>query len=245
MAAIPYQESRYKPDLTSVVCAKGFWQFMPEVALRVERKGGLDFKVRDCTLTGLDVKWNPTLLAPPTPVRKRADYVDQEQCLIQRCNVDDRTDLVKSTEAAAYTLGEAWEDDTIAASGSAVQITIASHNAGYDDNRFGIRSRSNLLPAYKTWIKKYGANMGPKFYGSNITTRSHEEKSWNGSVMPTETQHYVYSIVAQHFLAVCYYAQNYPDDRAFQSWTSHVGSDGYCKQFDVPTRDKVRNRRSK
>ena len=35
-AAIPYQESRYSANARSEVCAEGYWQFMPEVAHRVE-----------------------------------------------------------------------------------------------------------------------------------------------------------------------------------------------------------------
>ena len=244
-AAIPYQESRYKPGLQSYVCAKGFWQFMPEVALRVERKAGLPFRVRDCKFTGTDAKWTPTELAPPTGVAKNAVYVDQNKCLIEGCAIDDRMDLAKSTAAAMYTLGEAYKDATLRKSGSVVQITIASHNAGYDDSRFKSgRNRSNLLPAYKRWSSGVGKGRGPLFYGENIRCRSHDDSGYCGGVMPAETQHYVYSIVAQHFLAVCYYAQNYGQDRAFQPWAKYVTGDGYCRNgFKIPSKAEVLRRR--
>ena len=243
-AAIPYQESRYKPELQSYVCAKGYWQFMPEVALRVEKKAGLPFKVRDCKFKGSSVKWSPTELAPPLNVAKRGDYMDNEECQIEGCAVDDRMDLSKSTAAAIYTLKEAYEDRTLRSSGAVVQLTIASHNAGYEDSRFtGRTKRGNILTAYNRWLKKEGKARGPYFYGDNIRCRDHHEKSWCGSEIPNETQHYVYSIVAQHLLAVCYYAQNYGEDRAFQPWVQHVTREGYCKAFKIPSRAEVKNRK--
>jgi hypothetical protein len=248
-AAIPYQESRYfKVRQASVVCAMGYWQFMPEVALRVERTTKLEFRVRDCSLQGVsDYKWNPTLLAPPKPIHT-AEYVmvdnGEKRCLIERCAVDDRTDLKKSTKAAMHTLKEAYDDRLLRRSGSAVQITIASHNAGYDDSRFGLSGRSNLKTSYGTWASEHGESEGPHFYGRNILTASHLEKKWNGSKLPPETQHYVYSVVAQHLLAVCYYASNYPEDRAFADWRHHVSDeDGYCRQFEVPSSSDVRSRK--
>ena len=47
IAAIPFQETLYNGTQTSVVCAAGIWQFMPETAKRM----GLDlqFKVLDET----------------------------------------------------------------------------------------------------------------------------------------------------------------------------------------------------
>jgi hypothetical protein len=247
-AAIPYQESRYfKVRQPSVVCAMGFWQIMPEVALRVERTTALEFRVRDCSLQGVpDYKWNPTALAPPKP-SYTAEYVmvdnDEKRCLIERCDVDDRTDLKKSTRAAIHLLTEAYEDSQLRRSGSAVQITIASHNAGYDDSRFGLSGRNNLKAIYEAWADEYGESEGPHFYGRNILTTSHLETAWNGSKLHPETQHYVYSVVAQHLLAVCYYASNYPEDRAFSDWTHNVtDADGYCRQFAVPSASDVRSR---
>jgi len=244
-AAIPYQESRYKPGLQSFVCAKGYWQFMPEVALRVEKKAGLPFRVRDCKFKGANVKWSPTELAPPAGVKQNGVYMDGGECQIDGCAVDDRLDLKKSTDAAMYTLGEAYQDRTLRSSGSVVQLTIASHNAGYDDSRFtGRQKRANILNAYNKWIKKEGKERGPHFYGDNIRCRSHDSDSWCGGGIPAETQHYVYSIVAQHFLAVCYYAQNYGEERAFQPWVQYVTRDGYCKSaFKVPSKSEVLSRK--
>jgi len=85
--------------------------------------------------------------------------------------------------------------------------------------------------------------MGRYFYGQNVRCRSHEDKSWCGGMIPAETQHYVYGIVAQHFLAVCYYAQNYPDEAAFSPWVHHTAKDGYCRNFKIPSSSEVRSRR--
>jgi ATP-dependent Clp protease ATP-binding subunit ClpA len=51
--------------------------------------------------------------------------------------------------------------------------------------------------------------------------------------------------VAQHVLAVCYYAKNYGEDPAFNPWRVHTASDGYCGQFAIPTKEEVRARRPK
>ena len=45
--------------------------------------------------------------------------------------------------------------------------------------------------------------------------------------------------VAQHLLAVCYYAMNYGEDRAFSPWLHYTASDGYCRSFRIPTKDEV------
>lgn len=137
-AGIPYQESRYQPEEQSVVCAKGWWQFMPEVAHR------LDMTVRDCRFIGGDGTWSPTTMAPPA--MSRALYVDRSNpaspsCRIPRqggCAIDRRTDLNVSTAGVIRTLREAWDDPTLAASGALVAIVIASHNSGYDDGRYGV-----------------------------------------------------------------------------------------------------------
>jgi hypothetical protein len=43
---------------------------------------------------------------------------------------------------------------------------------------------------------------------------------------------------------VCYYASNYPEDRAFADWRHHVSDeDGYCRQFEVPSSSDVRSRK--
>ncbi|MEO0606518.1 MAG: transglycosylase SLT domain-containing protein, partial [Myxococcota bacterium] len=153
-AAIPYQESQYERDATSTVCAHGYWQFMPEVAHRLGQ-GGLDFRVEDCRLDGSSALWTPTDVAPPPNAAAKAVYVKQGACRIQSCRVDDRADLDRSTTAAIRALREAWDDADLRASGALVQLTIASHNGGYDDARFGRRyaKPSNLRPAYLRWAK--------------------------------------------------------------------------------------------
>jgi hypothetical protein len=238
LAAIPYQESRYQRDMQSPVCARGYWQFMPEVAYRVAMDGHLPFVVKDCRFRGRsDFLWSPHDKAPPGNILENGEYMADGSCVIDRCDVDDRTDIEKSTAAAIYTLGEAFKDPTIAGSGAAVQITIASHNAGYNDARFGHPKSSNLLPAYQKWVKQVGAVRATSFVGDNIKCPDWQTPGNCGAVLPAETQHYVYPIIAQHLLAVCYYATNYGDEPAFKPWREYVTeSDSYCKQFKIPSR---------
>jgi hypothetical protein len=252
LAAIPYVESRYQPNLQSILCAKGYWQFMPELAHRLHVKDGIELVVADCTVKksdGSSIVWNPTAFSPPAGLSKRGgpyvniDAAGEPVCAIpvaNGCKVDDRTDLVKSTRAAVYSLREAWDDPQLAQSGAGVAITIASHNAGYDDGRYGKKKSSNLKHAYARWAKVQAANDVHKFYGQNIRCETAHEPSYCKSVLPSETQHYVYSAVAYHLLAVCYYGLNYRDQyEAFQSWDSMLGADGYCAQFNFPVKDNL------
>lgn len=241
-AAIPYQESRYNSNMTSIACAKGYWQFMPEVAYRVDTLSSLEFRVRGCRLRGRkEVTWNPTELAPPNTTN--SPYIEDKKCMIVSCAVDDRTDLRKSTAAAIWTLNKAWNDPDIAASGSAVQATILSHNSGYNDApyRGGRRRATNVLPAMKRWTKLNGLAQGPKFYGSNILCKDHNGRDRCGGLLMPETQHYAYNIVAQHFLAVCYYAKEYGEDPAFEPWRQWVIDDGYCERFKIPSKAEIKS----
>ncbi|MFT6146045.1 MAG: hypothetical protein ACJAV2_003935 [Myxococcota bacterium] len=240
-AAIPYMESRYVGDITSPACAKGYWQFMPEVAHRLDREPDIDFTVRDCTLAGIGVKWSPTADAPPRGLYQNAVYIRRPEhtCLIQRCDIDHRTDLTRSTRAAMASLREPMEDPTIRASGAAVQISILSHNSGYDDGRFGRPKPTNLLPALRRWSAGKSDEEIANFYGAMITTDQWVHDGGRGarlgSLLMPETQHYAYSIVAQHLLAVCYYAQNYGDDPVFSPWRQYTREDGYCRELIIPT----------
>ena len=245
-AAIPYQESRYNASITSEVCAEGYWQFMPEVAHRLNKREGLPFRVANCKFRGSkSVNWTPTEYAPPPSVRRNATYIDGDKCIIDRCDIDDRKNLERSTNAAMFTLKEAWNDPLFASSGSAVQLTITSHNAGYDDSRFGakFRKRFNVRPAYKAYVDKNGTEQGRLFTGANIRCRTWNERSTCNAAYMAETQHYAYTIVAQHFLAVCYYAKNYGSDPAFSQWAFYVGSEGYCNKFKIPSREDVARKR--
>lgn len=236
-AAIPYQESGYRAEAQSVVCAKGFWQLMPEVA---QREG---VAVSGCTLSGRMEGWSPTQPAPVRGVLRNAAYVRDGQCIIpalRGCAVDERRDLAASTRGAIQTLKEAWEDPDFRASGAAVALTIASHNGGYDDARFGpdFAKRLNLRPAYLGWLEKRGLEADPGFIGAQIqcTTNGVGDADTCGSALAPETQHYVYPVLAQHFLAVCYYAMNYGDREAFRPWRDLL--DGYCSKLPVPTSDE-------
>ncbi len=238
-AAIPYRESRYTADAQSVVCAKGYWQFMPENAHRLFTREGLDFEVRDCDIRG--VLWTPSALATPPNIFANAPYVGGGQCLIPArngCRVDARTDLERSTEAAVFSQGEAFQDKELRKSGAVVQITIASHNAGYADGRFDRFKSTNLLPAYKRWAKSVPDDDHPRFYGANLLCASDmgnpDGDTYCNSVLPAQTQHYVYPIIATHILAACYYGKNYFDQfKAFEPYRELVAS-GYCSDFPIP-----------
>ena len=242
-AAVPIRESNYTASATSTACAHGYWQFMPEVAHRLEVQNGLDFVVRYCKFKDADVVWNPTLMAPPRDVYKNGDYIANRLCRIKACAKDDRSDLRKSTAAAAFDFNDAYNDPTLKASGAVVQMTIATHNTGYNDERFGLKKTSNVLPGFTAWSAGRPASDHSNWYGENMTCLDAPEGQnyCGGSKLHRDTQNYVYPIVAQHLLAVCYYAQNhateYPE---FQAWAMHVREDGYCKKFKIPTPDQVK-----
>jgi hypothetical protein len=254
-AAIPYQESRYTNDVTSPVCAKGYWQFMPETAYRA------DIAVRECTMEGTDVRFTPNSPVPVKNVLRKAAYVDRSgdsyRCRIKKCGVDERTRLEPSTRGALGLLGEAWRDPTLAKSGAAVQIAILSHNAGYDDERYDPKHRkrpTNLLPAYKKHVAKTNqGNHDPLFYGKNITCvgKEYEDIVGRGNttcngVVPNQSQHYAYSIVAQHILAVCYYARNYGDRDTFKPWSRNFDrGKGYCRALTIPSSQEIRARKGR
>lgn len=253
IAAMPYTESRYKPELQSWACAKGFWQFMPEVAYRLEVKNGLDFQVRDCKLRRPDGSvflWSPKEFSPPAGIKKNGVYIDPNfdvpdpnMCMIPvngGCRRDDRADLARSTEAAIVSLKEAWDDETLAASGAGVALTILSHNGGYDDSRYGRRKSFNVLPAFKKWSAGKNADEHHLFYGSNIKCADKHSKKFCGSKLAPETQHYAYTILAQHMLAACYYGKNYSDQfEQYRSWESLLN--GYCNNFSIPTAKQVKD----
>lgn len=254
MAAVPYAESRYRPELQSWACAKGYWQFMPEMAHRLNVRNGVDFRVKDCQLRrpdGSTFLWTPTALTPPNGIMRNAVYVDKQSglkvpnpdiCMIPQrggCRIDDRADLGRSTNAAIVALKEAWEDETLAASGSGVAITILSHNGGYNDRRYGVKKSFNLLPAFKTWSAKKSEAEHHLFYGENIKCPDGHGNKFCGSRIHPQTQHYAYSIVSQHLLAVCYYGKNYEAEyEAFRNWQTVL--DGYCASFAIPTKETVK-----
>jgi len=249
-AAIPYQESQYIKNIHSPVCAGSYWQFMPEVGQRA----GLT--IRECKLSGSKKTFTPTRnvweglnRSPYVYVEPSADPESKGaySCRITGCAIDDRQDLQLATEAAIELLAEVYEGDPLLrASGAAVQIAIASHNAGYDDSRFpdGYKLETNLLPAYKTWLKQINEEYDASFIGQQIKCEGNSFASHDrcGGVLNPETQHYVYPIIAIHFLAVCYYGQNYGNDPIFKPYTQYLGEESYCANIDVPTADQVRER---
>lgn len=241
-AAIPYQESRYKSKITSIACAEGYWQFIPESAKRS------NIEVKDCKFKGTNQFWSPTRLVPVINVMKRAPYIQNGRCRISSCKIDERQDLAISTRGALFALGEAYEDRDFRSSGAAVQLTILSHNAGYDNSRFEEKrvNRINILPAYKRYLRDNKLNTAPDFYGQNISCVGLKETDYEsmsntcGSALWNHTQHYAYNIVAQHLLAVCYYAKNYGNENSFEPWRNWARAGKYCeKLIEVPTREEV------
>jgi len=243
-AAIPYQESRYRGKVTSFACAEGWWQFIPEAAKRV------NIEVRDCRFKGTNTFWTPTRLAPVIGVIKNSVYMANKNCRIDYCKVDERQDLAISTRGALFSLGEAWNDPQFRSSGANVQLTILSHNAGYDDSRYEERRVNyiNIGPAYRRYLKKNQISRASDFYGQNITCTNLKQKDFGsisatcGGALWNHTQHYGYNIVAQHLLAVCYYGKNYSNENAFSPWRKWARADQYCeKLIEVPTREEVNN----
>lgn len=236
-AAIPYQESRYNKNSQSYVCARGWWQFMPEVANRVK------MQVSGCKLRGSTELWAPQgLIVPPEPKRVYYDP-DLKQCRIQSCAVDEREDLQASTRGAVQLLGEAFQDEQLRATGSVIQMAILSHNMGYDDSRYNQNRQSGVKWAWKRYSDARKLERAPDFYGQNIlcTQPNLPPNEKCGSVLWKETQHYAYNIVAQHILAVCYYAKNYGEDAVFDPWRQYDRGDGYCRStFQVPSSEEVR-----
>jgi len=241
LAAIPFQESRYNSKAKdTILCAYGYWQFQPEVA----KRAGIE--VRDCKFHGVETLWSPTRLAPPINVMKNAEYVENGSCQIQGCAVDQRSDLRAATLGAIKLLGEAFEDDELRYSGAVTQITIASHNAGYNnapyqDNRVNIY---NMLHAYRKYREANNVDRAPDFIGRNITcVQKGQATSFNdrcGGSLGSVTQHYVPYVISQHLLAVCYYGKNYADEfTVFDTYREYVRANGYCDDIKVPTKEQV------
>lgn len=246
-AAIPYLESRYQADMQSIACAKGYFQFMPEVAYRIDQEASFGFKVKNCSFKDADILWSPDRKTPVSGVMKNAPYVHKQTqtCRIKSCQQDDRMDLKKSAMAAAFSLKDAYDDPDLKDSGSVVQIAILSHNAGWDDAVYGSRPKAfNLRPAFLMWAKKHDEGEWHKFYGENITTSSFDHGGGGdrkGSALPPETQHYAYTIIAEHLLAVCYYGQNYADQhKVFADYKQYTKGGGYCNDLKIPTSDEVK-----
>ncbi len=256
-AGIPFRESAYLPDLQSNACAVGWWQLMPEVANRY----GL--KVKGCHLKDAEGTWEPASgdVVPPAGLFKNAVYISGGgQCRISRCDVDDRSNLGLSTAASITALKEVWADPVLRDSGALVQIALLSHNAGYDDARYGVAKKSNLLPAFKKFARSVPPSEVSNFYGATITCTNPDDMpkpelgeggidltnngprgdEYCGSMLHAETQHYAYPIVARHMLAVCYYGQNHADMPAFAGWAKYTDSGHYCTQFNLPTPSDLR-----
>ena len=248
LAGVPYQESRYRPDPTSYVCAKGWWQFMPETALRA------NVQVAGCKLRGVKQLWTPQDIIPVRNIARNAIYARGGSCKITSCDVDERMDLQVSTRGALFLLGEAWKDKDIRRSGAGVQLTILTHIAGYHDQRFAKPGQKymNILPRYLRYLERKKLERAPDFYGQNLTCGDLKQDSQAsidarcGGVLSNHAQHYAYNITAQHLLAVCYYGKNYGDNAVFSPWRKYSRGKGYCNtHIKVPTAEEVRKRSGK
>lgn len=241
-AAIPYQESQYRATARSTVCAKGYWQFMPETAHRY------DLEVRGCMIGS--TRWSPTARVPPSVRKSPYVYYNREdnvqRCRISSCEVDERVELEASTRAAVLMLKDSWDDEAAQSSGAGVQMTIMAHNMGYNDTQYMTSGRKyGVLDAYKAYLSKIGRDHGPDFYGDNITCNAANEDPHKPNTMltkcdglvPNQTQHYAYHIVAQHLLAVCYYATNCRAESAFEEWEEYTYGEGYCTQLSIPVKE--------
>lgn len=244
LAAVPFQESRYKGNaFDTQLCARGWWQFQPEVAKRV------GIPIRNCKLRGSDTPWTPTRLAPPINVLKNAEYVENGMCRMTGCEVDERVELRVSTAGAIKMFSEAYADEELRSSGAVVQLTIATHNAGFDNSPYqeGRVNVYNIRHAYRKYLQEQRVTRAPDFIGRNITcvskgqAQSHNDRC--GGYLGSVTQMYVPYVVAQHMLAVCYYATNYADEfKVFEPWRTYVRGNGFCGDIKVPTRDEIAKR---
>jgi hypothetical protein len=241
IAAIPYIESQYRSEARSPVCAQGYWQLMPEYGPR------FGFPVRNCKLKHTSELWTPTRKTPPNQLFKRAEYIHEEKCAILSCEQDGRKDLATSTRASIASLKEAYDDPVLKASGSLVQIVITAHNAGYWDEKIDGGAKSwNIRPAYDTYRKLNPGISGVNFIGDNLkcpTVSFSTDRC--GSLLFDQAQHYGYNVIAEHILAVCYYAINHPDNPVFQKWEKYTTGRGYCKRASIPDVQSVKSGKKK
>ncbi len=243
-AGLPMTESCYEPTVWSPCCARGWWQFMPEFGARFRDDptfAGLGIDVKQCRYRDAPGStFTPMEKAPPPKSCQTADYVAGGSCNLSECASDFRTDLQLSTRVAMLTLEMPLHDSTIAASGAAVQIAIGSHNAGYDDAPLyegKVSKPYNLLPAYKRWLGEKAADMPTAHFYGDVSKCPDAASVSDGCqrYMMTATQGYAVKVVAQHLMAMCYYAQAYPENPVFERWQKYTGPGGYCEELDVPS----------
>ncbi len=246
LAAVPFQESRYDAKAKdSLLCAYGMWQFQPEIAFR----NGLQVKGCHNSKTG-GLLWEPTEKALPIRAIDNAEYVLNRRCTISSCDVDERDDPERATDAAVQNFQDPWRDEAFRASGAIVQLTIATHNAGYDDAKYrssGKVSRTNIARAYPLYLKETNKTRAPDFVGANITCTNPAQmikediQNINNrcdGYLPSVTQTYVPYVIAQHLLAVCYYGTHYSGIAEFKDYARY--SSTYCKAIKVPSPDQIR-----
>ncbi len=246
LAGVPSQESGYNPTAKDVaLCAFGMWQFQPEIAFR----NGLAVKGCHNGKTHTE-DWAPTERALPINAIQNADYVVGGRCMISSCDIDERGDAERATDAAVANFLPPWKDSTFRASGALVQLMIATHNAGYKDGEFRSnkkRSMTNIGESYPLFLTNNKVARAPDFIGRNILCdnpsqmiASDLEQVNNrcGGYLPSVTQTYVPYVIARHLVAVCYYGTNYATMPEFKEYAAYTR--GYCKGIKVPTPEEVR-----
>lgn len=115
---IPYWESYLQDDAVSRSCAAGPWQLMPETAVE------LGLQVEGCQIGG--ATWSPQVgdvASPASPYRG-------DSCRIATCQVDERTDLSRSTQGALELLSRMWEAPDVAASPDRAGLVVLAYNTG-------------------------------------------------------------------------------------------------------------------
>ncbi len=216
VAAIPFAESGYRPELQSIRCAKGIWQFIPETA----SQQGL--AVRDCRFSDdPSARYTPNPDAPYTAVQDRV-YLTDRTCRIPErrgCATDERGDIRRSTAAALQMLARPWNELNFRDSGALVQLTVATHNQG-----FGFLARR---------LPQLNDAEGPMVYTVSADCTGDDCKP----VLTPPVRAYVVAVLADHLQAVCFFGKNATEHSVFAGWRGY--SEGYCRTLGVPSRGDV------
>ena len=268
LAGIPYQESKYfQPGLrNSIACAGGWWHFLPEVANRVgveirdcRLQGSSELYTPTAKVPPVGVyrraeyinkdayKKFQACMSDSSCTREQRRAITRNICRLKNgaCAVDERDDFEASTEGAVRLLYDTWSQPEVKSSGAATQLTIAAHNRGWDDSRYDRNRRSpgNLRADLKRWKDSQGGSDSTayRFIGDQMQCEANDQfrEGACSGLLPPETQHYVYRVLAQHFLAVCFYAKNFSESSVFGAWSQF--EDGYCSQIKIPSLDEVRD----
>ncbi len=239
LAALPFMLTGYRDDATGPNCTASAW------LLPLERANRAGLVIRACRIEGRDALWSVTRKSPPHRFSVPPPYRDPigDRCKIMGCGIDQRKDASQADMAALTVLQESWNHPLISASGAAVELTALAAQMGLDDDGIdgeGLRE-SNATVLLRRWNRTTSHEIAIGLYGAQISCRKKEVVETNdvehhcGRVLEPQTQHGIYSMVAQHILANCYYAKNHADIAPFGEWATHLDEGGYCRAFEIPT----------